>query len=73
MARSLYSVLKSPESGGGSDEDLVEEVLASLRRFQDEDPLCDSCSNTHLLRAGCARWLDVEGDAMIMSSIFNLQ
>lgn len=73
MARSLYLVLKSAERGGGTDEDLVEEVLAASRRLQDEEPLCDSCSNNHLFRARCSRWLDVDGDAVIVSSIFNLQ
>jgi hypothetical protein len=72
MAKYLWLALKNGERGGGSDEDLVEEVLSISRRLQDEDPLCDSCSNHHLFRARCARWLDIDNDATIVANIFNI-
>lgn len=72
MAKYLWLALKNGERGGGSDEDLVEEVLSISRRLQDEDPLCDSCSNPHLFRARCARWLDIDNDATIVANIFNI-
>lgn len=72
LARSLFMVLKNGERGGGSDDDLVEEVLTASRRLQDEEPLCDSCSNVHMFRSRCAKWLDIDGDAAIVANVFNL-
>jgi hypothetical protein len=72
LARSLFMVLKNGERGGGSDDDLVEEVLAASRRLQDEEPLCESCSNVHMFRSRCAKWLDIDGDGAIVANVFNL-
>ncbi|KAG8786810.1 hypothetical protein FRB91_003380 [Serendipita sp. 411] len=72
MAKSLFLALKNGERAGGSDEDLLDDVLAASRRLQDDEPLCQSCSDMHLFRARCSRWLDIDGDAAIVANIFNL-
>lgn len=72
LSKSLFMAMKNGERGGGSDDELVEEVLAASRRMQDEEPLCESCSNVHLFRTRCAKWLDIDGDAAIVANVFNL-
>ncbi|CAG7846044.1 SubName: Full=Uncharacterized protein {ECO:0000313/EMBL:CCA69224.1} [Serendipita indica DSM 11827] len=72
LARSLFLALKNGERAGGSDEDLVEEVLAASRRLSEDETLCHSCSDLHMFRARCTRWLDIDSDAAIVASVFNL-
>jgi hypothetical protein len=71
MCKALFLALKNGERNG-TDEDLIEDVLTFSRRLQDQEPLCDSCSNVHLFRSRCARWLDIDSDAGIVASFFNL-
>lgn len=71
LSKALAVALRNGERGG-SDEDLVEEVLTAFTRLQDEEPLCESCNSAQSFRARCGRWLDIDNDNTIVASAFNL-
>jgi hypothetical protein len=70
MAKALGVALRNGERGG-TDEDLVEEVLTAFRRLDDES-LCEHCNQANLFRSRCARWLDLDSDSALIASLFSL-
>jgi len=70
MAKALGVALRNGERGG-TDEDLVEEVLTAFRRLDDES-LCEHCNQANLFRSRCARWLDLDSDSAFISNLFSL-
>jgi len=70
MAKALGVALRNGERGG-TDEDLVEEVLTAFRRLDDES-LCEHCNQANLFRSRCARWLDLDSDSALIANLFSL-
>ena len=70
MAKALGVALRNGERGG-TDEDLVEEVLTAFRRLDDES-LCEHCNQANLFRSRCGRWLDLDADSALIANLFSL-